>query len=284
MNQHSTQGTLYIVATPIGNLEDITLRAIRILKEVDLIAAEDTRHSQKLLQHYQIRTSCIPVHEHNEIKQVAKILEMLRHGKSIALISDAGTPLISDPGYRLITAAHAEQIKVVPIPGACAAITALSASGLPADHFIFAGFLSVKKQQRLNQLSTYKNETRTMIFYEAPHRMLELLDALHEVFGGEREITIARELTKTFETIMHGSIDELQNYYRAHQELSRGEFVVLVKGAEKSISNQPTFDSEMILRLLMKELPVNKAAALTAQLTGEKKNELYKLALTLKAH
>jgi 16S rRNA (cytidine1402-2'-O)-methyltransferase len=275
-------GTLYIVATPIGNLQDITLRAIEILKTVDLIAAEDTRHSASLLQQFAIAKPLLSLHEHNETERIAQLLHQLQKGQSIALISDAGTPLISDPGYLLVRQARMQGIKVEPIPGACAAIAALSASGLPADRFTFEGFLPVKSQARLQRLTPLKSESRTMIFYEAPHRILSLLQDLHKIFGDEREVVLARELTKMFETIRLGKLKEMIEWVESDANQQRGEIVLLVSGShEKNV--EESLSVEVILKELLVELPLKKAVEIAVRLTGEKKNAVYEKALELKA-
>jgi 16S rRNA (cytidine1402-2'-O)-methyltransferase len=274
-------GVLYIVATPIGNLQDITLRAIEILKTVDVIAAEDTRHSASLLQQYAIAKPLLSLHDHNENERVSQLLQQLQSGKTIALISDAGTPLISDPGYQLVRQARIQGIKVVPIPGACAVIAALSASGLAADRFTFEGFLPAKSQARLQRLMQLKNESRTMIFYEAPHRILTLLQDFQKVFGEEREAVLARELTKMFETIRLGKLEELTEWVAGDLNQQRGELVVLLAGkAEKSV--EEIVSVEVVLAELLKELPLKKAVEITVKITGEKKNTVYEKALQMK--
>ena len=269
---------LYIVATPIGNLKDITLRALETLKEVDLIAAEDTRHSGKLLQHYDIKTPMISLHDHNEEKCSSLICKKLHLGKNIALISDAGTPLISDPGYHLVKEVTAQGFKIVPIPGACAAIAALSSAGLPTDKFVFEGFLPAKSTQRLKHLSGLANETRTIIFYESPHRLLKTTADMIAVFGPDRHVVIAKELTKTFETIHGNTLIEIQHWLLADPQRQKGEFVILVKGTKKVV----TINAEVlrVLELLAKDIPSKKAAALTAQITGANKNQLYRLLIS----
>lgn len=281
MIENSAIGTLYIVATPIGNLEDITNRALRILREVDLIAAEDTRHTTKLLQHFAINTSLKPCHDHNEREQQNYFVQLLLTGKNIALVSDAGTPLISDPGFHLVREAQQQGIKVVPIPGACAVIAALSAAGLPSDRFSFEGFLPAKSTARKNTLETLKEEPRTLIFYEAPHRLLESLQDLVTAFGENRQAVLARELTKTFETIKNSTLAELTEWVKADSNQQRGECVLLVEGwktPEQADINQETV---RVLKVLLAELPVKQAAALAAEITGERKNKLYQYALEI---
>jgi 16S rRNA (cytidine1402-2'-O)-methyltransferase len=272
---------LYVVATPIGNLEDFPPRAQRTLSAVDLIAAEDTRHSARLLQHFGILTPVTAFHEHNERDKSAELIAVLSKGQSLALISDAGTPLVSDPGYRLVRAAHAAGIRVVPLPGACAAIVALSASGLPSDRFAFEGFPPVKGAARRAWFEQLAHEPRTLVFYEGPHRIVESLGDMLAVFGAEREAVYARELTKQFETVRHASLGEISDFVSQDANQQRGEIVVLVHGAAPAAAESGA-EAERILRILLKELPVSQAAALAAEITGQKKNPLYELALKLK--
>lgn len=271
-------GTLYIVATPIGNLSDISERAIQILKEVDLIAVEDTRHSGKLLQYIGISTPMLALHEHNENKKVQDIVDKLLAGTNIALISDAGTPLISDPGYHLVKGALEADISVSPVPGPSALIAALSVSGLPSDAFIFEGFLPNKSSGRLKKLETLAKESRTLIFYEAPHRIVACVQDMLEVFGAQRVAVIARELTKTFETIKNDSLENLLAWVKADTNQQRGEFVVLVQGQEKDKTVVDS-EAEFILNTLMQELPLKQASQLAAKITGIKKNTLYQIGL-----
>jgi 16S rRNA (cytidine1402-2'-O)-methyltransferase len=271
---------LYVVATPIGNLEDLSPRAVRILSEVDLIAAEDTRHSARLLQHYAIATRMTALHEHNERAKVAGLIQDIHDGRSLALISDAGTPLVSDPGFNLVRAAHAAAITVVPVPGACAAIAALSVSGLPTDRFIFEGFPPVKHAARVSHFQRLRQETRTLIFYESSHRLVESLTDMAAVFGPERPAVVARELTKQFETIRAAPLAELCAWIEADPDQQRGEMVVLLAGATVE-EGRLDGEAERILRLLLAELPVRQAATLAAQITGQKKNPLYERALEL---
>ncbi|CAM4458661.1 MAG: Ribosomal RNA small subunit methyltransferase I [Legionellaceae bacterium] len=274
-------GHLYIVATPIGNLQDITVRAIDILKHVDCIAAEDTRHSKILLSHYQINTPLISFHAHNEQQRAQALLSQLKEGKNIALISDAGTPLISDPGYEMVRLALAEEIRVIPIPGPCALITGLSASGLPTDRFAYEGFLPAKSSTRKQYLNLLQDENRTLVFYEAPHRIIETLQDMAVVFSLSRHATIARELTKTYETIYSATLEEIIARLIADKQQQKGEFVILIQGIKKE--NLSAFsESERILKILLAELPVKQATNLTSQITGEKKNTLYTLALAMK--
>lgn len=273
--------TLYVVATPIGNLDDISQRAIAVLQQVDKIAAEDTRHSASLLKHYLIKKPMLSLHNFNERERVSAILEALRAGESVALISDAGTPLISDPGYHLVRAVRAANFKVVPIPGACAAVAALSAAGLPTDKFIFEGFLPAKAEARRQQLLGLVKETRTLVFYEAPHRLLSTLEAMVEVFSGEREVVVARELTKLYESILHWPLAEMLAYYTAHPEQCKGEVVIMLAGAKTSAAD--VGELERMLTILLASLPLKQAANIAAELSGERKNEVYALALRLKS-
>lgn len=270
---------LYIVGTPIGNLKDFSVRAIDTLKKVDQIAVEDIRHSQKLLKHFGITTPLISLHEHNEAASCKILLHSLKKDQSIALISDAGTPLINDPGYHLVKLARQEGIPVIPIPGPCALITALCASGLACDKFIFEGFLTGKNIARQKKLQEFLNETRTIIFYEAPHRILELIDDMLTVFGPKRYVVLARELTKIFETIHGDSLEQLKIWLNSDKNQQKGEFVVLVKGSE--YSNPYEIDTQRILDILLRELPIKQATSLAAKITHEKKNKLYALALAL---
>ena len=270
-------GNLYIVATPIGNLGDISERAVEILKQVDLIAAEDTRHSKTLLDRFAISTKVRAYHEHNEDQLTSKLIEQLIGGESIALISDAGTPLINDPGYKLVAAAHDNGIQVVPIPGPSAIITALSASGLPTNKFIFEGYLPAKSEARKKCLLELMSESRTLIFYEAPHRILETMQAMQDVFGSERRVTIGRELTKQFEQIVRDSVSEINAKLENGEIKIKGEFVVILEGAQE-VSVADT-EALRINQILSEKLSPKDAAGLTAKITGKKKNEVYKLTL-----
>ncbi|PIA75158.1 16S rRNA (cytidine(1402)-2'-O)-methyltransferase [Ectopseudomonas toyotomiensis] len=277
-------GSLYVVATPIGNLDDISARALRILREVALIAAEDTRHSVRLLQHFGIETPLAACHEHNERDQGGRFLARLQAGEDVALISDAGTPLISDPGYHLVRQARAAGIAVVPVPGACALIAALSAAGLPSDRFIFEGFLPAKAVGRRARLEQVREEPRTLIFYEAPHRILECLQDMRDVFGGDRPSLLARELTKTFETLQGLPLAELCEWVGADSNQQRGECVVLVAGWQAPEGEDAvSAEALRVLDLLMAEMPLKRAAALAAEITGVRKNLLYQVALERKA-
>lgn len=277
-------GKLYVVATPIGNLDDISPRALRTLREVALIAAEDTRHSIRLLQHFGITTALAACHDHNEREQGGRFVARLLAGDDVALISDAGTPLISDPGYHLVRQVRAAGIEVVPVPGPSALIAALSAAGLPSDRFIFEGFLPAKAAARRGRLELLKEEPRTLIFYEAPHRVLESVQNMASLFGKDRHAVLARELTKTFETLKGAPLGELAEWIAADSNQQRGECVLLVTGwqapeGEDAISGEAL----RVLDLLLGELPVKRAAALAAEITGVRKNLLYQAALERQA-
>ena len=276
------KGSLYIVATPIGNMGDITERAQQTLKDVDVIAVEDTRRSGQLLHHFEISTSMIAVHEHNERQICDSLLDRIEKGENIALISDAGTPLLSDPGYFLVNQARERELSVIPIPGVSAVITALSVAGLPTDRFVFEGFLPAKSAARKQKLEKLKEDIRTVIFYEAPHRILEMLKDCQDVFGTERKVVLARELTKTFETVHGDRLENLIPWVEADENQKKGEFVVLVHGAAAREETGIDAESERILLILLKDLPVKQAAALAANITGLKKNALYQFALELK--
>lgn len=269
---------LYIVATPIGNLGDISQRAIEVLREVDLIAAEDTRHSQRLLQHFSVGTRVMAYHDHSDSRAQERIAGVLAGGGSVALISDAGTPLISDPGYRLVREVQSAGFPVHPIPGPCAVIAALSVCGLPTDRFRFEGFLPAKSGARAKRLAALARETATLVFYEAPHRVCDTLSALAESFGEEREAVLAREITKAFETVRRGSLLQLRDLVSSDPNQQRGEIVLVVagkSGGEERL-DEPT---ARLLRALAGELPARKAAALVAEHTGLRKRALYEYLL-----
>ncbi len=275
-------GTLFVVATPIGNMGDISARAVSILQSVDLIAAEDTRHSGRLMSHFQITTPLVAYHDHGNEAQGERIFAVLDEGKDVALISDAGTPLVSDPGYRLVRSARERAYKVVPLPGACAAITALSAAGLPSDRFCFEGFLPAKQNQRRKALALLASETRTLLFYEAPHRILATLEDLLDVFGAEREVTLARELTKTYETVLNGNLSELLTTLNNDLNQQKGEMVLVVRGFDGAMASDQELEEERVLKLLLTDLPVKQAAGLAAKICAAPRNALYKKALLLK--
>lgn len=271
---------LYIVPTPIGNLSDITQRALTVLEQVDIICAEDTRHTGKLLSHYSISTRTMSVHDHNERQRVDSLVAKLEQGQSIALVSDAGTPLISDPGYHLVNGIRAAGYDVVPLPGPCAAITALSGAGVATDRFCFEGFLPAKSAGRNAQLKALQTEERTMVFYESPRRICDTVAEMINVFGGERHIVLARELTKTFETIYGAPAQELLEWLNSDENNRRGEMVIMVSGYKK---DNETISPEVVdaLKLLATELPLKKASALVAKLYDQKKNALYKFGLEM---
>lgn len=273
----SSVATLYIVATPIGNLGDIVPRALEILQTVDVIAAEDTRHSRRLLEHFGIDRPLVSYHDHSGAEALATLRQRWLRGEAVALISDAGTPLVADPGYRLVDAAHQDGVTVVPIPGACAATVALSASGLPSDRFVFEGFLPPRTTARRQRLRALASEPRTLIFYEAPHRLLGMLDDAIDELGGSRLATLGRELTKRFETIRRSSLAELRAWVADDADQQRGECVLVVAGSARSADEM---EGERLLRILLEELPLKRAAALAARLSGDKKNRLYEVGLS----
>lgn len=271
-------GILYIVATPIGNLGDMTARAIDTLKQADIIACEDTRTSAKLFSVFNISTPTTAYHEHNADTQTLKLIERLQGGQSIALISDAGTPLISDPGFRLVKACHDIGVQVVPIVGACAVIGALSVAGLPSDKFSFMGFLPAKSHGRIEALKAYQHKSETLIFYEAPHRIVECLSDMVAVFGADREVTLCRELTKTFETIKKLPLVDLLTFVKNDPNQQKGEIVLVVAGNN---DKKASTDYDDWLLALSKELPPKKASGVVAQVLGVKKGEVYDRLLEL---
>ncbi|OGT43532.1 MAG: 16S rRNA (cytidine(1402)-2'-O)-methyltransferase [Gammaproteobacteria bacterium RIFCSPHIGHO2_12_FULL_40_19] len=275
---------LYIVATPIGHLSDITLRAITVLKSVDLIAAEDTRHSQRLLSEYDIQTRCISLHEHNEDERIEKIIALLQSGKSVALISDAGTPLISDPGFRLVRAVRNANLTVVPIPGACAAIAALVVSGLPTDRFVFEGFLPAKTGTLEFYLKKIKSEERTIIFYESVHRIVKTLASMEKIIGKDRIATIARELTKSFETIKQDTLENLSAWIVHNPIQQKGEFVIVLQGADSqgNMFSEEQDKLKMLLENLLSELSLKQAVSLACKITNLNRKLVYSLALEIK--
>ena len=273
-------GILYIVATPIGNLQDITQRALETFAQVDLIAAEDTRHSGLLLSHYGIKKPFFALHVHNEQEKAHILVEKLKQGSNIALISDAGTPLISDPGFHLVRQCREAGIRVVPLPGACAAITALCASGIASDRFCFEGFLPAKSKARKDKLENIAEEDRTLIFYESTHRILDTLEDMQAVLGEERYIVLAREMTKTWETITGNTIKNLREWLLEDPNRTKGEMVLIVEGKPKSDNNDEISPQAVkALELIAEELPLKKAAAIVAELYGYKKNALYQFGL-----
>jgi 16S rRNA (cytidine1402-2'-O)-methyltransferase len=276
------QGILYVVATPIGNLGDITMRAIDILKQVDAIAAEDTRHSAGLLTHFGIHKKLIAVHEHNEQQSAQLLLQRIQQGEQIALITDAGTPGISDPGAVVVDVLISHGVKVVPIPGASAVIAALSASGITDSAFMFVGFLPASASQRRKKLESLQAVDATLVFYEAPHRIVDCVNDLMQVLGAERRITIARELTKTFETIHRCNLAEAGAWLQQDTNQQRGEFVLLIEAPPSKEAVEVDQNAERVLRLLLDALPLKQAAKLASDITGAKKNSLYELALSIK--
>lgn len=277
---NNVTGILYIVATPIGNLQDITQRALETFSQVDLIAAEDTRHSGLLLSHYGIKKPFFALHDHNEQEKAAVLVEKLKQGVNIALISDAGTPLISDPGFHLVRQCREAGIRVVPLPGACAAITALCASGIASDRFCFEGFLPAKSKARRDKLESVEKEARTLIFYESTHRILDTLADVQDVLGEDRYVVLAREITKTWETIVGNTVKNLRQWLVEDPNRTKGEMVLIVEGQAKQ-ENEAEFSPQAIkaLTLIAQELPLKKAAAIVAELYGYKKNALYQFGL-----
>ncbi len=272
-------GTLFVVATPIGNREDLTPRARRILGDVDLIAAEDTRHTGRLLSHFGINTRQIALHDHNEEVTVPKLISALKEGKSIALVSDAGTPLISDPGYRVVCAAHAEKIPVSPVPGASAVTAALSVAGLATDRFCFEGFLPNKKVARMNRLRKLCDETRTIVFYESVHRIKEMLKDLDEVLGAGRNAFIGRELSKLHEQCVSATLGDLQDMLADGQIATKGEFVLVVEGNRNPDTEVATINISQLIAEISAALPANQAVDLVSSLSGRRRNEIYRLML-----
>jgi 16S rRNA (cytidine1402-2'-O)-methyltransferase len=274
-----SRGGLLVVATPIGNLADLSPRAREVLGAADLILAEDTRHTSQLLRACSIERPMLSLHEHNEAARVPEILERLRAGETIALVSDAGTPLISDPGFRLVQAAAAEGHRVSAVPGACAAIVALSVAGLPTDRFAFEGFLPNKPGARRRVLEALRGDTRTLVFYEAPHRLQESLEELSAVMGADRNAVVGRELTKMFESVYRGSLGQLAQRAAGDADMTRGEAVIVVEGASCASDKDP--DVDRVLAVLLTQLPVKQASELAAQLTGAARNDVYSRALAL---
>jgi len=273
--------TLYVVATPIGNAGDITLRALNVLALADAVACEDTRNTAQLLQRYGLHKELIAAHEHNEREAAEKLVERLRAGQRIALVSDAGTPAVSDPGARIVDAVRRAGLRVIPLPGASAAVSALSASGLIGDRFLFAGFLPAKAKQREAALMALKPVAATLVFYEAPHRIFEMTDALCATLEAGRQVVFARELTKLFEEVHRCTLAEARAWLEADANRQKGEFVVLVEGAPHAAEGDDA-EAERILAILLEECPVKQAAALAAKITGKKKNALYERALEIK--
>ena len=280
LTAHETHGVLYVVATPIGNLDDLSGRACAVLREVDTVLAEDTRHARKLFDRYAIPTPTRAFHEHNEREETPRILARLLEGKRFALVCDAGTPLVSDPGYVLVRAARSNRVPVHCVPGPSAVTAALSVSGLPTDRFTFEGFLPARRSRRLHVLESLATEARTMVFYEAPHRIVDALADLCRAFGDEREGVIARELTKRFESVFTGSLGDLLTGARAGRIPARGEFVVVVRGSVAETADEDTTDG-MLRAMLDEGVTVRQTAAVAARLTGRSRNALYRRALAL---
>lgn len=275
-----TAGNLYVVATPIGNLGDLSPRAQAILAGVDRICAEDTRTTGAMLAQFSIRKPMVALHDHNEDQSAAALVHALKDGQSLALVSDAGTPLISDPGFALVRAARAEGVTVITVPGPCAAVAALSISGIATDSFVFVGFLPPKAQARAARLKALAAETRTLMFYESSHRIGECVDAIAEIFPS-RQLCLARELTKLFEQSITAAATEVAAWLKQDSNRSRGEFVLVLEGAEASDAQADDVEATRILRVLMQELGASQAAKLAAEITGRRKNELYALATRL---
>lgn len=275
--QQAVAGCLFIVATPIGNLDDVSPRAIDVLRKASLVAAEDTRRFAILAQRFGLNVPCVPYHEHNEREQVSSLVAQLREGAQIALVSDAGTPLVSDPGFRLAAQAHVAGIRVVPVPGACAAIAALSASGLPTDRFVFEGFLPARAGAREQRLRELAGEVRTLIFYESSHRIAESVTAMKAVFGAARRVCLARELTKLHEQIVNLPLADLPAWLAADANRERGEFVVLISGAADESSAGTQLPPTALFELLRTELPPSAAARLAAKMTGLPRKQFYAL-------
>ena len=277
------RGALYVVATPIGNLGDITVRALEVLEAVDAILAEDTRHSARLLRHFHVHKPLVAVHEHNERRRTPRLVASLKAGRSMALICDAGTPLVSDPGSILVRAAREEGIAVIPIPGPSAVVCALSVAGAPAGRFVFEGFLPPRAQARIARLRELDGEPRTLVFYEAPHRILDTLSDLVVVFGGACPAVLARELTKRFETVYADCLERLEKRLRASPEQCQGEFVIIIPPQRNSAVRpaEPSQVSDRTLAILLQDLPLKQAVTLAVRLTGAKRNDLYRRAVEL---
>lgn len=289
MNHHNSSvagGILYIVPTPIGNLADMVPRAIDILQTADVIAAEDTRHSGRLMQYFQIDTPMVTYHDHSDENKLQMLISRLCAGERVALISDAGTPLVSDPGYRLVMEARKAGVTVVPVPGACAAIAALSASGLPSDRFTFAGFPPAKSGARQSFFKELSVATHTLILYESPHRIVASLADIASVFGDHREMVLAREISKTFETFLCGTVEQVRAMVEADHNQQKGEIVLLLRGAEK-VEGVAELDepAQLLMRSLLDEsLSVKQASNIAAKLTGIKKKVLYDWGVAATAH
>ena len=276
-------GILFVVATPIGNRDDLSPRARQILASVDLIAAEDTRHTGRLLSHFGVKTAQIALHDHNEEKVVGKLLKRLQSGSSIALVSDAGTPLVSDPGFRLVQAAHDQGISVSPVPGPSAVISAISAAGLPTDRFCFEGFLPAKREARKSVLQQLRNEKRSMVFLESVHRIDDVLAELVNTFGADREAFVGRELTKLHEQCISASLGELTQLLHDGDIPRKGEFVLVVRGETEAVTSDPTISVLELLSELMQCLPGKQAVDIVARVAGQRRNDVYRLMLDLQS-
>lgn len=282
-SEGETKPTLYVVATPIGNLRDVSLRALDVLKSVDAVATEDTRVTAKLLNHYGIANKLVALHGHNEKRMVPRVLALLAAGQSVALVSDAGTPTVSDPGAQLAAAAIAAGYRVVPVPGANAAIAALSAAGLAAPHFLFYGFLPARSAERRREFEKLKDLPYALVFYEAPHRVADSITDMCAVFGNVRRIVIARELTKMFETIHACALAEAAGWIEGDADRRKGEFVLILDGQSVTRGGEEQIQTQRVLEVLLAELPLKQAVALATKITAGRKNELYELALRLKS-
>jgi len=278
-----TSGILYVVATPIGNLADFSPRAREILNSVDLIAAEDTRHTRRLLSHFGIKTRLFALHEHNEKAASAELIRLMLDGKSVALVSDAGTPLLSDPGFELVAEAHQSGLTVSPVPGPSALVAALSAGGIPADRFCFEGFLPARGAARQARLAELRTENRTLVFYESVHRIAAMLEDLINILGGERNACLARELTKLHEELRRGTLVSIQQALQAGDIAAKGEFVLLVSGAERRTADSTVDQETALLKVLMDYLPGKQAVEAAVRISGGKRNEIYEAMLRLKA-
>ncbi len=275
------ESAIYIVATPIGNLGDLSFRALEVLNGVDLIAAEDTRHTRRLLDHFDVSTKMCSLHEHNERERAEELIKAVAEGSSLALVSDAGTPLISDPGHILVSMARDAGVKVVPVPGACAITAALCASGVPCGRFVFEGFLPAKALAKKACLEAYLYESKTVVFYESPHRVLDTLSVMSEVFA-DRTLALARELTKRFETIYRGSVVEVRDWVEEDTNQQKGEFVLVLAGASEERAQVGDDEKVRVMRRLLKDLPPKAASAIVADLMGGSKKEAYNIALSLR--
>ena len=275
-------GTLFIVATPIGNLEDLSPRARQTLADVDLIAAEDTRHTGRLLSHFGLKTRLLALHDYNEADRASQVIEALQEGKSVALVSDAGTPLISDPGYRVVQAAHEAGIAVLPVPGPSAVTAALSVAGLPTDRFCFEGFLPAKHKARRDRLASLSGETRTLVFYESVHRVKDCINDMIDVFGGDRLASISRELSKLHEQVYLAPLEQLSEKLQAGEITSKGEFVIVVTGTDEA--RRSSLEVDTLLSELAGKLPDKEVARILARATGEKRNAVYQRLLQLKSN